>query len=99
MYQLTSGSAGQSYGLNVARLAEVPQSILLKAAEKSKELEKTCITKRSVEYLADFSLVSLRVRAIFYFFFFYFWLAVLMLVLGVISFICHGFPRFCMVVF
>ncbi|KAK8376623.1 hypothetical protein O3P69_009914 [Scylla paramamosain] len=46
MYQLTSGSAGQSYGLNVARLAEVPQPILVRAAQKSKELEKTCITKR-----------------------------------------------------
>lgn len=46
LYQLTSGSAGQSYGLNVARLAEVPQPILVRASEKSSELEKTCISKR-----------------------------------------------------
>lgn len=50
MYQLTSGSAGQSYGLNVARLAEVPQPILIRAAEKSKELEKTCVSKRWVKW-------------------------------------------------
>lgn len=46
LYQLTSGSAGQSYGLNVARLARVPHPILLKAAEKSKQLEKICSMRR-----------------------------------------------------
>ncbi|XP_063604742.1 DNA mismatch repair protein Msh3-like [Penaeus indicus] len=46
LYQLTSGSAGQSYGLNVARLAQVPHSILRKAAEKSKHLENICKMRR-----------------------------------------------------
>nr|XP_045583602.1 DNA mismatch repair protein Msh3-like [Procambarus clarkii]XP_045583603.1 DNA mismatch repair protein Msh3-like [Procambarus clarkii]XP_045583604.1 DNA mismatch repair protein Msh3-like [Procambarus clarkii]XP_045583605.1 DNA mismatch repair protein Msh3-like [Procambarus clarkii]XP_045583606.1 DNA mismatch repair protein Msh3-like [Procambarus clarkii] len=46
LYQLTSGSAGQSYGLNVARLAQVPHPILVKASEKSKDLEKICKMRR-----------------------------------------------------
>ncbi|RXG51223.1 DNA mismatch repair protein Msh3 [Armadillidium vulgare] len=32
LYQLTSGDAGQSYGLNVARLANIPQAVLKKAS-------------------------------------------------------------------
>lgn len=46
LYQLTSGSAGQSYGLNVARLAQVPHPVLLKASEKSKHLEQICRMRR-----------------------------------------------------
>ena len=46
LYQLTSGSAGQSYGLNVARLAQVPYPILKKASDKSKELERLCVMRR-----------------------------------------------------
>ncbi|KAG7154788.1 DNA mismatch repair protein Msh3-like [Homarus americanus] len=46
LYRLTSGSAGQSYGLNVARLAQVPHSILVKASEKSQHLEKICKMRR-----------------------------------------------------
>nr|XP_027210919.1 DNA mismatch repair protein MSH3-like [Penaeus vannamei] len=46
LYQLTSGSAGQSYGLNVARLAQIPHSILRRAAEKSKHLENICKMRR-----------------------------------------------------
>lgn len=48
LYQLTSGSAGQSYGLNVARLAQIPHSILRRAAEKSKHLENICKMRRLV---------------------------------------------------
>ncbi|KAK1792191.1 hypothetical protein P4O66_012148, partial [Electrophorus voltai] len=39
LYQLTEGAAERSYGLNVARLAHVPDSVLRSAALKSKELE------------------------------------------------------------
>uniref|UniRef100_A0A8C3WW70 DNA mismatch repair protein MSH3 n=1 Tax=Catagonus wagneri TaxID=51154 RepID=A0A8C3WW70_9CETA len=39
LYQITRGSAARSYGLNVAKLADVPGEILKKAASKSKELE------------------------------------------------------------
>uniref|UniRef100_A0A3Q2WAQ2 MutS homolog 3 (E. coli) n=1 Tax=Haplochromis burtoni TaxID=8153 RepID=A0A3Q2WAQ2_HAPBU len=40
LYQLTEGAAGRSYGLNVARLADIPDPILLTAAHKARELEK-----------------------------------------------------------
>ncbi|XP_068204490.1 DNA mismatch repair protein Msh3-like [Palaemon carinicauda] len=46
LYQLTAGSAGQSYGLNVARLAKIPNPVLKKAFEKSRELAKVCGMKR-----------------------------------------------------
>ncbi|XP_029018199.1 DNA mismatch repair protein Msh3 isoform X2 [Betta splendens] len=46
LYQLTRGAAGRSYGLNVARLADVPDSILRTAARKSRELEATVSTRR-----------------------------------------------------
>ncbi|XP_039401053.1 DNA mismatch repair protein Msh3 isoform X3 [Mauremys reevesii] len=39
LYQTTRGVAARSYGLNVAKLADVPEEILKKAAHKSKELE------------------------------------------------------------
>lgn len=39
LYQITRGIASRSYGLNVAKLADVPGEILKKAAHKSKELE------------------------------------------------------------
>uniref|UniRef100_A0AAR2LGX5 DNA mismatch repair protein MSH3 n=1 Tax=Pygocentrus nattereri TaxID=42514 RepID=A0AAR2LGX5_PYGNA len=46
LYQLTEGAAGRSYGLNVARLASIPESILRTAAIKSKELEATVNSRR-----------------------------------------------------
>ncbi|CAL4122937.1 unnamed protein product, partial [Meganyctiphanes norvegica] len=46
LYQLTCGSAGQSYGLNVARLAQVPGNLIKRAAQKSSALEKTCQLRR-----------------------------------------------------
>lgn len=46
LYQLTEGAAGRSYGLNVARLADIPDSILHTAARKAQELENTINTRR-----------------------------------------------------
>lgn len=47
LYQITRGIAARSYGLNVAKLADVPGEILTKAASKSKELEGLVNMKRS----------------------------------------------------
>nr|XP_009686792.1 PREDICTED: DNA mismatch repair protein Msh3 isoform X4 [Struthio camelus australis] len=46
LYQITKGVSARSYGLNVAKLADVPEEILKKAAHKSKELEGLVNTKR-----------------------------------------------------
>ncbi|XP_037015185.2 DNA mismatch repair protein Msh3 isoform X1 [Artibeus jamaicensis] len=46
LYQITRGIAARSYGLNVAKLADIPGEILKKAASKSKELEGLVNTKR-----------------------------------------------------
>lgn len=46
LYQLTEGAAARSYGLNVARLADIPDSILHAAARKSRELESSVSTRR-----------------------------------------------------
>ncbi|XP_069483651.1 DNA mismatch repair protein Msh3 isoform X2 [Ambystoma mexicanum] len=46
LYQITRGVAGRSYGLNVAKLADVPEEVLRKAAKKSKELEELVTAKR-----------------------------------------------------
>uniref|UniRef100_A0A8C0AR82 DNA mismatch repair protein MSH3 n=1 Tax=Buteo japonicus TaxID=224669 RepID=A0A8C0AR82_9AVES len=40
LYQITKGVSARSYGLNVAKLADIPEEILKKAAHKSKELER-----------------------------------------------------------
>ncbi len=39
LYKIKDGPAGQSYGINVARLAGLPESVLLRAKELQKELE------------------------------------------------------------
>lgn len=41
LYRLTPGACPKSYGVNVARLAGLPESILQKAEAKSKEFEET----------------------------------------------------------
>lgn len=46
LYQVTRGIAARSYGLNVAKLADVPGEILKTAASKSKELERLVNMKR-----------------------------------------------------
>lgn len=50
LYQLTEGAAGRSYGLNVARLADIPDSILHTAARKARELENLVNTRRYNEH-------------------------------------------------
>ncbi|XP_048187040.1 DNA mismatch repair protein Msh3 isoform X1 [Perognathus longimembris pacificus] len=55
LYQITRGIAARSYGLNVAKLADVPEEILKKAAHKSKELEELVNKKRKrLKYFANF---------------------------------------------
>ncbi|XP_054630713.1 DNA mismatch repair protein Msh3 isoform X2 [Dunckerocampus dactyliophorus] len=46
LYQLSEGAAGRSYGLNVARLADIPKSILHTAALKAREMEDTVNWRR-----------------------------------------------------
>jgi DNA mismatch repair ATPase MutS len=46
LYQLTEGAAGQSYGLNVARLAEIPEAVLHIAARKAQELKNIVDARR-----------------------------------------------------
>lgn len=46
LYQLTEGAAKRSYGLNVARLADIPDAILHKGAHKARELENRVNNKR-----------------------------------------------------
>ena len=38
LYELVRGKCEESYGLNVARLADIPTPILKKASEKSQQL-------------------------------------------------------------
>jgi DNA mismatch repair protein MSH3 len=38
LFEVTNGSAGRSYGLNVARLANLPPHILQRASEKAQLL-------------------------------------------------------------
>lgn len=40
LYKLVKGLAGKSYGLNVARLARIKETIIARAAIKSQEMEK-----------------------------------------------------------
>ncbi|XP_073535360.1 DNA mismatch repair protein Msh3 isoform X2 [Phyllobates terribilis] len=47
LYLITQGIAARSYGLNVAKLADVPEEVLKKAACKSKELEGFAEMKRN----------------------------------------------------
>ncbi|XP_074495491.1 DNA mismatch repair protein Msh3 isoform X2 [Sebastes fasciatus] len=59
LYQLTEGAAGRSYGLNVARLADIPDAILHTAAHKARELENTVnARRRNKKLLSDLLSVS-----------------------------------------
>lgn len=49
MYKLQDGVERHSYGLNVARLAHIPEAIIHKAQEKSQALEEE-ITSRQYEH-------------------------------------------------
>nr|XP_034348126.1 DNA mismatch repair protein Msh3 [Arvicanthis niloticus] len=54
LYQITRGIAARSYGLNVAKLADMPGEILTKAAHKSKELEGLVNHRRKrLKYFTD----------------------------------------------
>lgn len=46
LYEVADGVAHRSYGLNVARLANVPNSVLEVASTKSKEMERDATVKR-----------------------------------------------------
>ncbi|EDQ91705.1 uncharacterized protein MONBRDRAFT_22782, partial [Monosiga brevicollis MX1] len=46
LYQLRQGLAARSYGLNVARLAQLPSTLLQRAGVKSEELEQEVAQKR-----------------------------------------------------
>ena len=46
LYQLVRGMASKSYGLNVAKLAKIPQPIIKMAAGKSRELETAVVAAR-----------------------------------------------------
>ncbi|XP_044930321.1 LOW QUALITY PROTEIN: DNA mismatch repair protein Msh3 [Mustela putorius furo] len=59
LYQITRGIAARSYGLNVAKLADVPGEILKKAASKSKELEGLVNMKRKrLKYFAELWMIN-----------------------------------------
>ncbi|XP_008279806.1 DNA mismatch repair protein Msh3 [Stegastes partitus] len=61
LYQLTGGAAGRSYGLNVARLADIPDPILHTAARKARELESMVNARRkSKKLLSDLWSISDR---------------------------------------
>ncbi|GAB1298427.1 DNA mismatch repair protein [Apodemus speciosus] len=54
LYQITRGIAARSYGLNVAKLADMPREILQKAAHKSKELEgSVSLRRKRLEFFTD----------------------------------------------
>jgi DNA mismatch repair protein MSH6 len=55
LYKLTSGSSDRSYGLNVARLAKLPESVIQRAKERSMQFESDFdahITKRLLEEMS-----------------------------------------------
>nr|XP_020503102.1 DNA mismatch repair protein Msh3 [Labrus bergylta] len=65
LYQLTEGAAGRSYGLNVARLADIPDTILHTAALKARELESTVNARRkNKKVLSDLWSVSDRLSLV-----------------------------------
>lgn len=70
LYQLTEGAAGRSYGLNVARLAAIPEPILRTATLKSKELEALVDARRYVGWLLGLqqNSIPLKIEIIFYLF-------------------------------
>lgn len=61
LYQLIEGAAGRSYGLNVARLADIPDPILRTAARKARELENVVnARRRNKKVLSDLWSISDR---------------------------------------
>ncbi|KAK9240675.1 muts domain V-domain-containing protein [Lipomyces kononenkoae] len=52
LYRAVPGIAHRSYGLNVARLADLPKSIITCAAEKSSELESLLTSRQQLNWYA-----------------------------------------------
>ena len=50
LYHLVNGAAARSYGLNVARLAGIPNEIINTAAAKSREMENLIMSRRWVHF-------------------------------------------------
>ena len=48
LYHLVNGAVARSYGLNVARLAGIPNEIINTAAAKSREMENLIMSRRWV---------------------------------------------------
>lgn len=55
LYKLKQGACPSSYGLNVANLAEVPRSVVVRASTKAREIEKILKVKQLIS-----SLLSLK---------------------------------------
>ncbi|CAG8641871.1 606_t:CDS:10 [Paraglomus brasilianum] len=53
LYKLTEGVAMKSYGINVARLAKLPQLIIERASEKSHELDQKIRYRQQTSQIAD----------------------------------------------
>ncbi|XP_077456412.1 DNA mismatch repair protein Msh3 [Stigmatopora argus] len=53
LYRLSRGAAERSYGLNVARLAHIPESVLRGAALKARELEDVVQSRRRKKLLSE----------------------------------------------
>ena len=53
LYSLTPGVAHRSFGLNVARMAGLPPSVLVLAAAKARELEKAMATRAATKLVRD----------------------------------------------
>jgi DNA mismatch repair protein MutS len=51
LYQVKAGSAAKSYGINVARLAKLPDSLLARAQEILHQLETKLISLLPAEYV------------------------------------------------
>ncbi|CAG8607559.1 5563_t:CDS:10, partial [Paraglomus occultum] len=53
LYKLTEGVAMKSYGINVARLAKLPQAIIERASEKSHELDRKLRYRQQTSQITD----------------------------------------------
>lgn len=58
LYSLQPGAAEKSYGLNVARLAKIPEHVVGRAREKAMELQKVMKAKEEVQLEACHSALS-----------------------------------------
>lgn len=54
LYKLTRGVAQKSYGLNVAKLAQLPETVIKRAAEQAAQLEATTLARSRGDQIAAF---------------------------------------------